>query len=233
MSGQARVAQSRLAAPCEDCGCAKLCDVCCPQSEHKVKREQRMPSLFESASTDAGHSDHLRDQIDLGGDQVHAAATGRRQFARRQRLCGKTRRMSHFARRRTDRSRRCCSALRTKAASRAICSGPARCRACCRRASIALPMRRTTRAWQRLPLRSAAYRFGRYRKTEASDVRLVPPDGIDVAEIARMADGAMLARDLINTPANDMGPAELELAARAARRALRRDVSAALSATIS
>jgi len=60
-----------------------------------------------------------------------------------------------------------------------------------------------------------SYRFGRYRKTEASEVRLVPPDGIDVAELARMADGATLARDLINTPANDMGPAELELAARA------------------
>jgi leucyl aminopeptidase len=60
-----------------------------------------------------------------------------------------------------------------------------------------------------------SYRFGRYRKTEASEVRLVPPDGIDIAELARMADGATLARDLINTPANDMGPAELELAARA------------------
>jgi leucyl aminopeptidase len=58
------------------------------------------------------------------------------------------------------------------------------------------------------------YRFGRYRKADASEVRLVPPDGIDIADVARMADGAMLARDLINTPANDMGPAELELAAR-------------------
>ena len=58
------------------------------------------------------------------------------------------------------------------------------------------------------------YRFDRYRKADASEVRLVPPDGIDIADVARMADGAMLARDLINTPANDMGPAELELAAR-------------------
>ena len=58
------------------------------------------------------------------------------------------------------------------------------------------------------------YRFGRYRKADVSEVRLVPPDGIDIADIARMADGATLARDLINTPANDMGPAELELAAR-------------------
>jgi len=58
------------------------------------------------------------------------------------------------------------------------------------------------------------YRFGRYRKTEAADVKLVPPDGVDVTDIARMADAAMLARDLVNTPSNDMGPAELELAAR-------------------
>jgi leucyl aminopeptidase len=59
-----------------------------------------------------------------------------------------------------------------------------------------------------------SYRFGRYRKTEAPDVRLVPPDGVDVAAIARMAEAATLARDLINTPSNDMGPEELALAAR-------------------
>jgi leucyl aminopeptidase len=58
-----------------------------------------------------------------------------------------------------------------------------------------------------------AYRFGRYRKTEAPEVRLVPPDGIDATDIARMADAACLARDLINTPSNDMGPEELAQAA--------------------
>ncbi|MFX8934044.1 hypothetical protein ABTN02_20665, partial [Acinetobacter baumannii] len=36
-----------------------------------------------------------------------------------------------------------------------------------------------------------------------------------MAEITRLADAATLARDLINTPANDMGPEELEQAARA------------------
>jgi leucyl aminopeptidase len=59
------------------------------------------------------------------------------------------------------------------------------------------------------------YRFGRYRKNETPDVRLVPPDGIDVADIARMAEAAALARDLINTPSNDMGPEELAQAAQA------------------
>ena len=58
-----------------------------------------------------------------------------------------------------------------------------------------------------------AYRFNRYRKADASEVKLVPPDGIDAADIARMAEAAYFARDLINTPANDMGPEELALAA--------------------
>jgi len=58
-----------------------------------------------------------------------------------------------------------------------------------------------------------SYRFRRYRKAEAADVRLVPPDGIDVAAVTRMAEAATLARDLINTPANDMGPEELAAAA--------------------
>ena len=59
-----------------------------------------------------------------------------------------------------------------------------------------------------------SYKFSRYRKAEARNVRLVPPDCVDIADITRMADAATLARDLINTPANDMGPAELEAAAR-------------------
>jgi leucyl aminopeptidase len=58
-----------------------------------------------------------------------------------------------------------------------------------------------------------SYRFARYRKADRPEVRLVPPDGVDAAEISRIADAAMLARDLINTPANDMGPEELALAA--------------------
>jgi leucyl aminopeptidase len=58
-----------------------------------------------------------------------------------------------------------------------------------------------------------SYRFGRYRKNEAPDVRLVPPDDVDIADISRMADAAALARDLINTPSNDMGPEQLAQAA--------------------
>jgi leucyl aminopeptidase len=58
-----------------------------------------------------------------------------------------------------------------------------------------------------------SYRFSRYRKADRPDVKLVPPDGIDVADIARMAEAVTLARDLINTPSNDMGPEELAQAA--------------------
>ncbi|MEH2510858.1 leucyl aminopeptidase [Nitrobacteraceae bacterium AZCC 1564] len=53
------------------------------------------------------------------------------------------------------------------------------------------------------------YRFNRYRNNETPGARLVPPDGVDAHDISRMARAAMLARDLINTPSNDMGPAEL------------------------
>jgi leucyl aminopeptidase len=62
-----------------------------------------------------------------------------------------------------------------------------------------------------------AYRFARYRKTpknnQAKTVRLVLPDGVDGDDLSRIAEGMTLARDLINTPANDMGPADLEAAA--------------------
>jgi leucyl aminopeptidase len=58
-----------------------------------------------------------------------------------------------------------------------------------------------------------SYRFSRYRKADAPGVRLVPPDGIDATDITRMAEAAYLARDLINTPSNDMGPEELALTA--------------------
>jgi leucyl aminopeptidase len=58
-----------------------------------------------------------------------------------------------------------------------------------------------------------SYRFSRYRKVDHPEVRLVPPDGVDATELMRMTEAASLARDLINTPSNDMGPAELEAAA--------------------
>ncbi|WP_134725064.1 leucyl aminopeptidase family protein [Paracoccus luteus] len=60
----------------------------------------------------------------------------------------------------------------------------------------------------------AQYRFDRYKTADAPRARLVCPDGVDAAAVLAMAAGEYLARDLINTPASDMGPAELEQAAR-------------------
>jgi leucyl aminopeptidase len=59
-----------------------------------------------------------------------------------------------------------------------------------------------------------AYRFIRYGKP-ANEVRLEVPELIDGAELSRIAEAVYLARDLINTPANDMGPGELAAAATA------------------
>jgi len=60
-----------------------------------------------------------------------------------------------------------------------------------------------------------AYQFTRYRKAEARNLRLVAPDGVDGEDLTRIVEGVTLARDLINTPSNDLGPAELEDAVRA------------------
>ncbi|ACI94529.1 leucine aminopeptidase [Afipia carboxidovorans OM5] len=59
-----------------------------------------------------------------------------------------------------------------------------------------------------------SYRFGRYKKAEPYAASLVPPEGTDATDLTRMAEAAMLARDLINTPPNDMGPDELAAAAK-------------------
>jgi len=58
------------------------------------------------------------------------------------------------------------------------------------------------------------YLFGRYRKSGKREAKLVLPKGVDGDEASRIAEGIFLARDLINTPSNDMGPDELAAAAR-------------------
>ena len=63
-----------------------------------------------------------------------------------------------------------------------------------------------------------AYRFTRYRAANGAAPRLVVPDGVDAARLGRIVDGVTLARDLVNTGANDLGPAELADAAAALAR---------------
>jgi len=58
----------------------------------------------------------------------------------------------------------------------------------------------------------APYRFDRYRpgQTVPAPALLKAPAGVDAARLLAMAAGEYLTRDLVNTPANDLGAQELE-----------------------
>ncbi len=58
-----------------------------------------------------------------------------------------------------------------------------------------------------------AYAFVRYVGPKGEGPRLCAPDGVDHARIERIANAVALGRDLVNTPANDMGPEALAEAA--------------------
>ncbi len=60
-----------------------------------------------------------------------------------------------------------------------------------------------------------SYRFARYRKANGREIKLDLPQSLDREDLGRIVEAVTLTRDLINTPANDMGPAQLEEAARA------------------
>ena len=59
-----------------------------------------------------------------------------------------------------------------------------------------------------------AYRFTRYHKSEGRKIKLDLPQSLDREDLERVVEAVTLVRDLVNTPANDMGPADLEEAAR-------------------
>ncbi|HYJ83635.1 MAG TPA: leucyl aminopeptidase family protein [Allosphingosinicella sp.] len=61
------------------------------------------------------------------------------------------------------------------------------------------------------------YRFERYKKAEgkAGPRVLLSSEPARIEEIVRLAEAVTLVRDLVNLPAGDLGPAELEAAARA------------------
>jgi leucyl aminopeptidase len=59
----------------------------------------------------------------------------------------------------------------------------------------------------------ASYRFDRYRAAEKRQVLLAAPEGIDSKRIEQAAEAIAFGRDLINTPANELGPDALERAA--------------------
>jgi leucyl aminopeptidase len=62
---------------------------------------------------------------------------------------------------------------------------------------------------------AGSYRFARYRSGDGVESKgLVLPGGVDRGQALAVAEALYFGRDLINTPANDLGPAELEAAAR-------------------
>ena len=63
-----------------------------------------------------------------------------------------------------------------------------------------------------------AYSFGRYKETDAPKASLVWPDAANRDEVQAMLDGILMARDLINTPTEDMGPSAFAEAAGALAR---------------
>lgn len=58
------------------------------------------------------------------------------------------------------------------------------------------------------------YQFTRYKAAKRQPARFVVPEGGDAGEAARVVAGVTLTRDLVNTPAGDMLPSDLEAAAR-------------------
>ncbi|MDP1600650.1 M17 family peptidase N-terminal domain-containing protein, partial [Phenylobacterium sp.] len=54
-----------------------------------------------------------------------------------------------------------------------------------------------------------SYRFDRYKKKKDDRPRLVAAEQVDVAEVRSIAHACALARDMVNTPPNDMGPLQI------------------------
>ena len=77
-----------------------------------------------------------------------------------------------------------------------------------------------------------AYRFTRYKSPRRNPARLVPYTDIDEARVMRLARGMTLARDLINTPTEEMGPEQLEAAIRQAGKAYGATVEATTGAAL-
>ena len=69
------------------------------------------------------------------------------------------------------------------------------------------------------------YSFDKYRKQSNAVPKLVAPDWADMAKIEAMANAESLCCDLINTPASDMSPVDLENSAKELAKAFGADFS--------
>lgn len=76
-----------------------------------------------------------------------------------------------------------------------------------------------------LAVRLGGYVFTRYGRRPGKNLRLALPVSVDAGHVGRIADGVFLARDLVNTPTNDMGPDALESAVRELAKVHKADVS--------
>jgi leucyl aminopeptidase len=56
----------------------------------------------------------------------------------------------------------------------------------------------------------ALYRYDRFKADKTPKPRLVAPDGVDAIKIQRIAEAIVYGRDLVNSPANVLGPDALE-----------------------
>ncbi len=65
-----------------------------------------------------------------------------------------------------------------------------------------------------LAIALGGYDFAKFRKAKDGEIRLAVPAGVDAAELRRTIVAVTLVRDLVNTPANRMGPADLAIAIR-------------------
>lgn len=81
---------------------------------------------------------------------------------------------------------------------------------------IAAPLNARAASWAAAAWQLATYAFTRYKaRPERAWPQLIWPDNADRGWVERVVEATRLVRDLINTPAADMGPAELAAAAEA------------------
>lgn len=80
--------------------------------------------------------------------------------------------------------------------------------------SLAAPLGRDAATLASLGWLMGGYRFDRYKQQKKTEACLVAPENADTASARRAAEAVFLTRDLVNTPASDMGPDALEQAAR-------------------
>lgn len=58
----------------------------------------------------------------------------------------------------------------------------------------------------------SGYKFDRYKSKSDKSVGLIPPETVDAKKVSVLAEAETLIRNLVNTPASDMGPADLAAA---------------------